>query len=292
MAKKYYWLKLQKDFFKRHDIRIIEAMPNGKDYILFYLKLLVESVSHEGYLRFSETIPYNADMLSTITNTNIDIVKSAIKIFSELSLMELMDDHTIYLNEVTKLIGEETEFAKKQRTYRERKKIQNPDIEQLEEKKVDNVSTMSDTKNTLSDKSYNKSKNLDKELDNREREEKEFPLEINLALESKLMEFRLYRKIIKKPLKTNNSINAMINGIGTEFVNEEHLIQCIDYTMAKEYQGVKGEYVKYESKKPKLCKPTKTEAYNYRKEAEQNPEEYKPIGSIMAEISKKVKNQG
>ena len=38
--KKYYWLKLKKDFFKRHDIQIIENMPNGKDYVLFYLKLL------------------------------------------------------------------------------------------------------------------------------------------------------------------------------------------------------------------------------------------------------------
>ena len=78
--KKYYWLKLKNDFFKRHDIKIIEDMPNGKDYILFYLKLLVESVGHEGELRFSETIPYNENMLSTITNTNIDVVRSAIKI--------------------------------------------------------------------------------------------------------------------------------------------------------------------------------------------------------------------
>ena len=30
--KRYYWLKLKRDFFKRHDIRIIEEMPNGKDY--------------------------------------------------------------------------------------------------------------------------------------------------------------------------------------------------------------------------------------------------------------------
>ena len=71
-SKKYYWLKLQKDFFKRHDIQIIESMPNGKEYILFYLKLLAESVSHEGELRFSETIPYDEKMLSVVTNTNID----------------------------------------------------------------------------------------------------------------------------------------------------------------------------------------------------------------------------
>ena len=54
---KFYWLKLKRDFFKRHDMKIIEAMPNGKDYIIFYLKLLCESIDHEGCLRFNEDTP-------------------------------------------------------------------------------------------------------------------------------------------------------------------------------------------------------------------------------------------
>lgn len=115
---KYYWLKLKKDFFKRHDIKIIESMPNGKDYILFYLKLLCESVDHEGNLRFSDQIPYNEEMLSVITNTNIDIVRSAIKIFTELNMMELMDDGTYFMSEVTKMMGSETSWAIKKREYR------------------------------------------------------------------------------------------------------------------------------------------------------------------------------
>ena len=81
---------------------IIEGMPNGKDYVLFYLKLLCESVDHEGNLRFSEQIPYNEQMLSTITDTNVDIVRNAINIFTELGMMELMDDGTFYMNEVQK----------------------------------------------------------------------------------------------------------------------------------------------------------------------------------------------
>lgn len=116
--KKYYWLKLKRDFFKRHDIRIIEAMPNGKDYILFYLKLLLESVDHEGALRFSETIPYNEEMLSVVTNTNVDIVRSAMKLFAELGMVEVLDDCTIYMNEVQALIGSETRWAAKKREYR------------------------------------------------------------------------------------------------------------------------------------------------------------------------------
>ena len=121
--KKYYWLKLKRDFFKRHDIRIIEEMPNGKEYILFYLKLLLESIDHEGALRFSETVPYNEQMLSVITNTNIDIVRSAMKMFIELKMMDILDDKTIFMAEVDKLIGSESWSAERVRRHRERQNL-------------------------------------------------------------------------------------------------------------------------------------------------------------------------
>lgn len=120
MAKgtKYYWLKLKRDFFKRHDIRIIEEMPNGKDYILFYLKMLLESIDHGGALRFSETIPYNEQMLSVVTNTNIDVVRSAMKVFLQLKMIEICDDETIYMNEVQRMIGSESASAERVRKHR------------------------------------------------------------------------------------------------------------------------------------------------------------------------------
>ena len=120
--KKYYWLKLKRDFFKRHDIRIIEEMPNGKEYLLFYLKLLVESIDHEGELRFSDTIPYNEQMLSVITNTNIDVVRSAMKLFVELKMIEVQDDATIYMAEVNKLIGSEWTSTERVRKFRQNQK--------------------------------------------------------------------------------------------------------------------------------------------------------------------------
>ena len=132
---KYYWLKLKRDFFKRHDIQIIEALPNGKDYVLFYLKLMVESIDHDGALRFSDTIPYNAQMLSVVTNTNIDIVRSAIKMLNELGMIEVLDDQTLYLKEVKALIGSQTAGAERRQIQRqnqaERQKgdICHPEIE-------------------------------------------------------------------------------------------------------------------------------------------------------------------
>ena len=120
--KKYYWLKLKRDFFKRHDIRIIEEMPNGKEYLLFYLKLLVESIDHEGELRFSDTVPYNEQMLAVITNTNIDVVRSAMKLFIGLKMIDVMDDQTIYMAEVNKLIGSEWSSAERMRNLRKKPK--------------------------------------------------------------------------------------------------------------------------------------------------------------------------
>lgn len=163
--KRYYWLKLKRDFFKRHDIRIIEAMPNGKDYILFYLKLLCESVDHDGNLRFSDQIPYNEDMLATITNTNIDVVRSAIKIFTQLNMMELMDDGTFYMNEVEKMIGSESYWAEKKRVQREK--------ERLEEDKDWTMSSEIGQIPTCPSKSKSKSKDIEKEkeieIESRER---------------------------------------------------------------------------------------------------------------------------
>ncbi len=57
---RFYWLKLHRNFFKRHDMMILEEMPDGKEQVLLYLKLMTEAIDHEGKLRFSETIPYTA----------------------------------------------------------------------------------------------------------------------------------------------------------------------------------------------------------------------------------------
>ena len=135
-TQKYYWLKLEEGFFKRHDIKIIKSMPNGKDYVIFYQQLLLESLSHNGKLRFSDMIPYSFEMLATITDSNIDIVKTAMGIFQELHLVSIQDDQTIYMNELHKMIGSETEWAKKKREYRDQQKLLNSD--NVETKK-DNV---------------------------------------------------------------------------------------------------------------------------------------------------------
>ena len=164
MSKKYYWLKLKKDFFKRHDIQIIESMPNGKDYVLFYLKLLCESIDHEGNLRFSETIPYNEQMLATITNTNIDIVRNAISMFEQLGMIEIMSDGTYFMNEVNKLVGVETEYAAKKRLSRQKRdnvsQMSQKCLTEIEKDKEKEIEIEKDNKRVTSDPVYTSENNI------------------------------------------------------------------------------------------------------------------------------------
>lgn len=110
---------MQKDFYKRHDIKYIENLPNGVEYVWFYVKLLLESIDHNGSLRFNELVPYDEMMLSAITGTNIDVVRSAMKLFISLGIVSILDDKTIYMEQIDKMIGSETDSAERQRKYRE-----------------------------------------------------------------------------------------------------------------------------------------------------------------------------
>ena len=173
--KKFYWLKLKKDFFKRHDIHILSGMENGNEIVLFYIKLMLESIDHEGTLRFSDSKPYTNGMLARITDTSPDIVEQAMDILVDFGLVEVAEDKTIILPKVTGMVGFETDWARKKREYRETLG-QTEDTERTSEgQSEDNVRTMSSTERTMSDKSKSKSKSKRIELDiKRNVKEKEF----------------------------------------------------------------------------------------------------------------------
>ena len=120
--KKRYWLKLEKDFLDSKYIKIIKGVPNGTDYILFYLALMLASVDSVGHLRFTELVAYNEQMLASLTGTNIDIVRSAMKMFQELGMIRILEDGTIFMPEVPRLTGKESESAERVRAFRERKR--------------------------------------------------------------------------------------------------------------------------------------------------------------------------
>ena len=121
---KLYWLKLKRDFFRRHDIRILHGMENGREIVLFYIELMIESIDHEGTLRFSKSKPYTNGMLASLTETPLEIVEQAMNTLIDLGLVEIAEDKTIVLPKVIEMIDSavETDEARRARRYRERQK--------------------------------------------------------------------------------------------------------------------------------------------------------------------------
>jgi predicted phage replisome organizer len=89
--------------------------------VLFYLKLMLEAVDHEGALRFSEEVPYTESMLASVTGTGIEVVRSSLRLFTELGMVKVLEDQTLYIPEVAKLLDSETYAAGRQRKLREKK---------------------------------------------------------------------------------------------------------------------------------------------------------------------------
>ena len=122
---KLYFLKLPKDFFQSYKMRALEGIAGGKDYELMYLKLLCESISHNGYLRFDERTPYTAEMIAGITNSPIDTVRVGIEVLQQFGLVEINDSRTIYIPDVPSMTGTTTiGAAKKQKQIASRGEVE------------------------------------------------------------------------------------------------------------------------------------------------------------------------
>jgi predicted phage replisome organizer len=118
--KKYYYLKLKDNFFDSEEIKVLESSPNGIYYSNLLMKLYLKSLKFNGALRFNEYIPYDENMIATITGLNIDIVRSGLFALASLKLIERLDDGTIYMLNIQSFIGKSNSEADRKRLYREK----------------------------------------------------------------------------------------------------------------------------------------------------------------------------
>lgn len=117
--KRYYYLKLKDNFFDSEEIKILESLPNGIYYSNLLIKLYLKSLKFNGALKFNDFIPYDENMIATITNLNIDVVRSGLRIMSSMKLIERLDDGTMYMMNIQSFIGKSSSEADRKRLYRE-----------------------------------------------------------------------------------------------------------------------------------------------------------------------------
>lgn len=127
-SKRYFWFKLKKDFFQQHQIKVLKSLPNGRLIGWIYLELLAESTSHNGELRYSETIPYDISSLASVIDESREDLEKALEILDKLELIDVLEDQTIYMREVSKLLGSETGQTIRKREQKQQEGKNYPDI--------------------------------------------------------------------------------------------------------------------------------------------------------------------
>lgn len=155
--KKYYWLKLPRNFFGKHYIKILRAKENGELLVLFYMWMLTEAIDHEGRLRYSEDIPYDEETLAEASGFALHIVTQALQQFTKLQLVITESDGTLFMPKSIEMIGSESASAQRVREYRERKNSK--------EKKPETVENTESNDNVTKCNSDVQKSNIEKELE-------------------------------------------------------------------------------------------------------------------------------
>ena len=136
-SKKYYYLKLKENFFESDSMVLLESMNDGYLYSNILLKLYLRSLKDGGRLMLNGAIPYNSQMLASVTRHQVGTIEKALTIFKELGLIEILDSGSIYIMNIQDFIGKSSSEADRKRAYRsriEREKAHGQMFEQLEDK--------------------------------------------------------------------------------------------------------------------------------------------------------------
>lgn len=143
MAKRYYWLKMQEDFFRDKRIKKLRKLAGGPTFIIIYQKLLLLSLANEGVLIFEGIEDTFSDELSLDIDEKSADIELTLHYLESTKLMESSEINNEYnLIQAQKLLGSEGSSAKRVRDHRERKKQEKlgftPENED-EPKKIPNI---------------------------------------------------------------------------------------------------------------------------------------------------------
>jgi len=160
--KKFYWLKMHKDFFKSIEMKKLRRVAGGDTYTIIYLKLQLLSLENDGHL-FFEGIDDNfcSELALEIDEDSIN-VETTFTFLLKVGLLEMVTDDELKLPHVVDNIGCETPSASRKRRQRS---IQN---QQLTEENVTLSQGCHSDVTTESQKSHDRVKSL--ELRDRDRD--------------------------------------------------------------------------------------------------------------------------
>ncbi|MGQ2283467.1 phage replisome organizer N-terminal domain-containing protein [Leuconostoc pseudomesenteroides] len=141
--KKYYYIRLKENFFDSDEIKLLESIPNdGYKFSNILLKMYLKSLKYDGRLMFNERIPFNAEMLATVTGHSLGDVTRAIDMFKKFGLIEVLETGEIYMLDIQSFIGKTSTEADRKRRYRseiDEKKLIGTNVRQNSDKSTPEI---------------------------------------------------------------------------------------------------------------------------------------------------------
>nr|DAE10514.1 MAG TPA: replisome organizer [Siphoviridae sp. ctJER10] len=131
--KRYFWLKLHKDFFQRKEIKRLRKIAGGDTYTIIYLKMLLRSIMSEGKLYFDGLEEDFAAEVALDLDESEENVQITITYLLNSGLLEMCSDDEYYLPDTKNSTGCETAVAARVRRHREKQKALhcNADVTQV-----------------------------------------------------------------------------------------------------------------------------------------------------------------
>lgn len=116
--KRYYWLKLKKDFFDGKMIKILRTFETGDKLILIFLKLELFSLENDGYIYYEHMLPTFEQELSVAIDEDPSLVKEAFRTLLKFGAIKKIDEDKYYISALEDCIGSESRSAQMKREYR------------------------------------------------------------------------------------------------------------------------------------------------------------------------------
>ncbi|HEL1749264.1 TPA: DnaD domain protein [Streptococcus suis] len=124
--KVFFWLKLDQNFFKNLAIKhALKRVPGGKDIVLIYQMLMLESLSTEGVLYYEGTLPSLEKELAVKLDVEEEEIQMTIGYFKQAGLIQVDDEHNAEMLQVPALMEQETDWARYKREQRKTPKLDN-----------------------------------------------------------------------------------------------------------------------------------------------------------------------
>lgn len=122
--KKYYWLKLKKEFFKQKTIKKMRQLPGGEVYALIFLEMLTIATETEGVIYYENIESTPEEELALTLDEDVNAVKMTVSMLRMMNLLEDCKNGDFFLPDAVKMTGSESESAERVRRMRENRKLE------------------------------------------------------------------------------------------------------------------------------------------------------------------------